>query len=258
LNIEKTQLNIHFKAHYKDSSGHNLKKENGEDSLYDAIATFAATKEVIQVNHFENSSDKLIQKRVDETDWTYVKSPAGIFTRATLPIQEIADERKQDTINSIKLVFTHYAQRSEDAFGLNPTTTLLLVREKEMKSFFEENKLTDNTTSYFSNRNASTNQYVFNNITRLVKACIAEKAKAKKDAGGNWSKETEEEWEKANDWNRVLLVPVKIYTESNTGTDSETVISIHHDMNPGYVKLKGGNKEKLKLEVVYSNFPNRQ
>ncbi|KAA6328897.1 hypothetical protein EZS27_022247 [termite gut metagenome] len=257
LDIEKMQLNIRFRAHYKDSLGYNLKKsENGEDSLYYAVAAFASTKEVIQVNHFENSPQ--LEERVKETDWTYIKSPAGIFTRATLPIQEIADDLERDTINSIKLVFTHYAQRSEDAFRLNPPTALLLVREKEMKSFFEENKLTDNTTSYFSRRNTSTNQYAFNNIVRLVNACIAEKAEAKRAAGGSWSKEEEEAWEKENKWNHVLLVPVKISSETNFSTGSETVISIHHDMSPGYVKLKGGSKEKLELEVVYSTFPHRR
>jgi hypothetical protein len=255
LNIEKMQLNIRFRAHYKDSLGHNwIKNENGEDSLYYAVATFASTKEVIQVNHFENSPR--LEERVKETDWTYVKSPAGIFTRATLPVQKIANDLERDTINSVKLIFTHYAQRSEDAFRLNPPTALLLIREKEMKSFFEENKLTDNTTSYLSRRNASTNQYAFNNIVKLVNACITEKAEAKKAAGGNWSKEEEEAWEKENKWNHILLVPVKIYSDSSTG--SETLISIHHDMSPGYVKLKGGNKDKLELEVLYSAFPYRE
>ncbi|KAA6345804.1 hypothetical protein EZS27_006651 [termite gut metagenome] len=257
LDIEKMQLNIRFRAHYKDSLGNNLKKnENGEDSLYYAATAFASTKEVIQVNHFENSPQ--LEEKAKETDWTYVKSPAGIFTQVTLPMQEIADDLERDTINSVKLVFTHYAQRSEDAFALNPPTALLLVREKEMKNFFEENKLTDNTTSYFSRRNTSTNQYVFSNIVRLVNACITEKAEAKKAAGGNWSKEKEEAWEKENKWNHVLLVPVKIYSESSASTGSETVISIHHDMSPGYAKLKGGNKDKLELEVVYSTFPYRK
>jgi hypothetical protein len=211
---------------------------------------------VIQVNHFENSPQ--LEEIVKETDWTYVKSPAGIFTRATLPVQDIADDLERDTINSVKLVFTHYAQGSEDAFGLNPPTALLLVREKEMESFFEENKLTNNTTSYFSRRNTSTNQYVFSNIVRLVNACIAEKAEAKRIAGSNWNKEDEEVWEKENEWNHVLLVPVKIYSEGSASTGTETVISIHHDMSPGYVKLKGGNKDKLDLEVVYSTFPYRR
>ncbi|KAA6335257.1 hypothetical protein EZS27_016491 [termite gut metagenome] len=254
LDIEKIQLNIRFKAHYKDSLGYNLKqKTDGEDSIYYASAIFASTREVIQVNHFENSSK--LKEKVNETDWTYVKSPAGIFTRVILPIQTIADELKQDTINSVKLAFIHYVQKAKDAFSLNPPAALLLVREKDMKDFFEQNSLTDNITSYFARRDTRTNQYAFSNITRLINACITEKAEAKKATGDKWD---EDAWEKKNKWNNVLLVPVKINSELTSSTATETIISIHHDMSPGYAKLKGGNKNKLEVEVVYSTFPGRK
>jgi hypothetical protein len=250
LDIEKIQLNVRFRAHYKDSLGYNLKQTtDGEDSLYYAAAVFASTREVIQVNHFENS-DKLAEK-VSETDWTYIKSPAGIFTQIRLPIQAIADELKQDTINSVKLAFTHYAQRTADPFSLTPPAALLLVREKDMKGFFEQNSLTDNITSYFARRDAKTNQYLFNNITRLINACIVEKTEAQKTAGDSWD---ETVWEQENKWNSVLLVPVSIASEG-TSSGTESVISIRHDMSPGYVKLKGGTKDKLELEVIYTTFP---
>ncbi|KAA6312456.1 hypothetical protein EZS27_036616 [termite gut metagenome] len=124
-----------------------------------------------------------------------------------------------------------------------------------MKDFFEQNSLTDNTTSYFARRDTKTNQYVFSNITRLINACIIEKAEAQKAAGGEWD---EDAWEKKNKWNNVLLVPVKISSEITSSTGGENIISIRHDMSPGYVKLKGGNKDKLELEVIYSTFPSRK
>jgi hypothetical protein len=253
LDVERIQLSIGFRTHYKDSLGLNLTQNtDGKDSLHYSYAIFASTREVIQTNHFKNSSK--LEDKANEKDWTYVKSPAGIFTRVTLPIQKIADELKQDTINSVQLTLTHYAQKKENVFSLNPPTALLLVREKEMKDFFEQNKLTDNTTSYFTRRDTK-NQYVFSNLTRLINACITEKAEAKKAAGDKWD---EEVWEKENNWNNVLLVPVTIYSEGTTSTGSENIISIHHDMSPGYAKLKGGNKDKLELEVIYSTFPNRK
>jgi hypothetical protein len=254
LNIEKIQLNIKFRAHYKDSLGYNLTQNtDGQDSLYYASATFASTREVIQVNHFLNSFK--LEEKVKETDWTYLKSPAGIFTRVTLPIQEIADDLKQDTINSVKLTFVHYARQNENAFNLSLPTTLLLIREKDIKNFFEQNKLTDNTTSYYTRVNTKTNQYIFSNITRYINTCITEKQEAQKAAGNQWD---EEAWERENNWDKVVLLPVKIYSEgTNTLTGAENIISIHHDMSPGYAKLKGG-KNKLELEVVYSTFPSRE
>ncbi|KAA6344798.1 hypothetical protein EZS27_007589 [termite gut metagenome] len=254
LYIEKVHLNIVYRGHFKDTFGNNLMKENGEDSLYYTSRTFAATQEVIQANQFKNAEEKL-NKKIDETDWTYIKSPAGIFTQATLPIQQIADELEKDTINSVKLVFTHYAQNSEYEFGMQPPAELLLVRRKDLKEFFETNQLPDNVTSYFTRRNTyATNQYVFNNIRELVVTCIAEKNKAKQAAGNNWNEQT---WKKETDWDKVLLVPVKINSNVDSYTQSETLVNVYHDMSPSYVKLKGGEKNKLKLDIIYSTFPNR-
>ena len=76
---------MQFRFHYVDSLGVKLIKKDGKDSLYYSTATvFASTKEVIQANKFE-SSEELI-KKANETGWSYLKSPAGIFTEATLPM----------------------------------------------------------------------------------------------------------------------------------------------------------------------------
>lgn len=135
-------------------------------------------------------------------------------------------------------------------------TYVLLLREKERQSFFEENKLTDNITSYLAVHNATinskptTNQYVFTNLTRLINTCVNEKLEAKKKAGASWN---EAAWEAENpDWNKVVLIPVLVQYDSSS---NKNMISIQHDLQPGYVKLEGGqNGPKLKLEVTYTNF----
>ena len=73
---------------------------------------------------------------------------------------------------------------------------VLLIRKQDLKSFFEENKVRDNITSFTTTHNAfATNQYVFSNIARLVTTCINEKQAAKKaakdKAGSSWN---ETEW----------------------------------------------------------------
>jgi hypothetical protein len=256
LYIEKVHLNMVYRDHFKDSIGNNLQKENGEDSLYYASRTFAATQEVIQAHQFKNAEEKLKEK-IAEQDWTYIKSPAGIFTQVTLPIQQIADELEKDTINSVKLAFTHYAQNSENEFSLQPPAALLLVRQKDMEEFFKTNQLPNNVTSYYTRRNTyATNQYVFNNIKELIMTCIAEKNKAKQAAGTSWN---EQAWKEETGWDKAMLVPIKINSNVDSYTQSETLISVYHDMSPSYVKLKGGENElnKLKLDIIYSTFPNR-
>lgn len=87
---------------------------------------------MIQANKFENS-EKLAEKvnNDNEKGWSYLKSPAGIFTEATLPYDEIAKKLANDTLNAVKLTFTNYKQDNQEyKFSMSAPQTVLLVRQK--------------------------------------------------------------------------------------------------------------------------------
>lgn len=254
LYIDEVALSIRFNCHKKDSvTGDILKNVQGKDSIYGDSRIFSATKEVIQSNKFTNS--ELLKQRTEETEHTYIKSPAGIFTQATLPIQEIYDELHSDTLNSVKLVFTGYQPEKndiDDNFNMKTPQRVLLVREKDMKSFFENNSIINNITSYLNPATETGRSYTFNNITNLINACIDEKEKVKKNEGKDWSDEKWKEWEEETKWNSILLVPVVVDYSGQTKDDS-AILSISNDMEPGYIKLIGG-EDILDLEVHYTIF----
>lgn len=262
LYVDQINLNVAFRVHATDSLGNVIQKKNGQDSLYYTTRTFATTREVIQANQITNDKD-LLQDKVDEAEHTYLKTPAGIFTRANLPLNKIAEELKNDTISGVKLTFTSYNQPIVDAFSMKAPTTILLLREKDKDTFFEDNKLSDNITSYITTQEykSGLNQYIFPNLARLVKTCLTEKEEAKKKAGADWD---EAKWEADNkEWNKVLLIPVTIQYD-NSSNSSKNIISVRHDLQPSYVKLKGGakgetdEKFQLDLEVTYVNFSGKQ
>ncbi len=234
-----------------DSLGNIYRKPDGtpnsDSTLIKAVATFEATKEVIQANRFRNS-DRLKQL-ADETKHTYLKTPGGIFTEATLPINEVySGEFLNDTLNAVQLSFTAYNDVVEGGNSVMPKPTkLALVRKKDMYSFFENNEITDNVTSYSST--ISNNIYKFNNINNLVITCRNEKLKALADG-----KMTAEEWEAVNpDWNKVVLIPVKVST-STSSSGSTTVVDMLHDLSMSSVRLVGGpDGPKLKMHVTYTS-----
>lgn len=264
LYVDRVDLQMQFRFHYVDSLGVKLTKKDGKDSLYYSTATvFASTKEVIQANKFE-SSEELI-KKANETGWSYLKSPAGIFTEATLPYDKIHEELSNDTLNAVKLTFTNYNQESNKyKFSMSAPETVLLLRKKDMDSFFVNNELANNVTSFVATHNSiETNQYTFMNIARLVSACINEKKaakqKAKEAAGTSWNETAwETEWSEGEgkDWDKVVIIPVVVTYDTNSTTPS--IIGIQHDLKPTYAKLKGGNPEqggtKLQIEVTYTSF----
>jgi len=270
LYVDYVALNMQFRFHHvNDTTGVALKKKDGTDSLFYSMQTvFASTKEVIQANQFMNSD--LIKEKAAEPQHTYIKSPAGIFTEAIMPYDSIYNKLTNDTLNAVKLTFTNYNINSDYEYSMSAPNDVLLIRKQDLKSFFEENKVRDNITSFTTTHNAfATNQYVFSNIARLVTTCINEKQAAKKaakdKAGSSWNEtEWEKTWNKENeDWDKVLLIPVSItYDNSTSSSGNKTMTGIQNDLKPGYAKLKGGPKENakgevespLKIEVTYTSF----
>ncbi len=261
LYVDAIELNVSYKVYVKDSLNNVVKKThevdaggNPVDSILYSKRTFAATKEIVQANQFKNNDD-LMHQRQQETEWTYLKTPAGIYTQATLPLTKFEEQLSQDTINAVKLVFNHYTQENDYnkyKYSISAPTNVLLVREQDKDAFFKQNKLTDNQNSFLATR--SSNAYTFSNLTRLIMVCLAEKNAAKEAAGASWN---EQAWLDANPlWDKIAIIPVLVgYDSSATTTSDANIISIQNDLKPGYAKLKGGaDGSNLQMEVIYTTF----
>lgn len=223
--INIVQLNLYFT--YYDT-GYE------KDTL--GLCSFAATDAVVKATHFENSN---LQKLLDDTSATYLKSPAGIFTLATIPAEEI---NSQDTINSAKLTLTRYNDLVQSAFKLDIPKTVLLVRlDDYLNGFFENNKISDNKESYITTFNSSTNSYVFNNIARLVTTMVQEKKNGTA----------------TENWNKVLLIPVEATYSGTSGIYGSTgsqLVKLNHDFSMSSARLVGGDGGTVNMEVIYSRF----
>ena len=227
LYIEDMQLRLGFKYLIKSSSGK-------VDSLVNGATIFAATKEVIQANHFKNS-DRL-KELANETKFTYLKTPAGLFTEVTLPVEEIAEIHQRDTLNAATITFTKYNEKEDSKYPMGIPTHLLMVRKCDMYDFFEKNEIHDNQTSFLAeyvSSGATANTYSFTNIAPLISYCMAEKAQGKQD----------------EDWNKVVLIPVKTETDSNSN-----IIGIKSNLDMESACLVGGEKTPIKMQVLYTTF----
>lgn len=215
--IDVVQLNMYFK-YYDD--------EYQKDTL--GVSSFAATESVVEATHFENSN---LQKLLDDTSSTYLKSPAGIFTLATIPAEQM---NVQDTINSAKLTLTRYNDLVQSSFKLNIPKKVLLVRlDDYLNGFFENYQVNDGVESYLASFDSSTNSYVFTNIARLVTKMAKEY----------------QEGTATENWNKVLIIPVESTTDS-----SNNIVKINHDFSMSSARLVGGDGGTVNLEVIYSSF----
>lgn len=224
-------MNLYFR--YKDAE---------KDTVYVGMSRFAATPEVLQNTYVEN--DGLAELIEHDTQCTYLKTPAGVFTEITLPVNEIYQEHLNDSISQAQFSLYRYnAANQESAFEV--PQTLLLVRKQDMYTFFEEGKVPDEKTSYVTSFNSSYNTYTFSNISNLVSYCKRERNEESAKAGI-----TPEAWEQQHqDWNKVVLIPVETNRDN-----SNNIVSVTHDMGLGSAKLVGGATDKLKIQVIYSTF----
>ena len=210
---------------------------------------FDGTEEVLQLNKIENDTENL-KKLASQEDWTYLKSPAGIFTEVTLPIDDIMKGHEKDTLNTATISFPRLNNADEDnPYNFATPSTILMVQKDSLQSFFEKSKLADSRTSYttsYSNTGTYKNAYTFQNIANLVSAMYKNKGKSE-------------------NWDKVVLVPVSIITVTQGYT---TVITkINHDMALASTRLKRGvittdsnGKETspIQIKVIYSKFKEKE
>lgn len=215
---------------------------------------FDGTEEVLQLNKIENDTENLEQLARQE-NCTYLKSPAGIFTEVTLPIEDIMKGHEKDTLNTATISFPRLNNVDEDnPYNFATPSTILMVQKDSLQSFFEKSKLADSRTSYtasYSSTGTYKNAYTFQNIANLVSAMYKNKGKGE-------------------NWNKVVLVPVNVITTTQGYT---TVISkINHDMSLASTRLivgtddpdkdyttdeKTGKKVAsgpIRIKVIYSKF----
>lgn len=217
--IDATQLFIYYRV--KDGEDISVRQSH-----------FAGTEEVLQTTTIVNDV-KSIKELAANPTCTYIKSPAGIFTEMTLPVDHIIRGHEADSINNATLVLNRINNTMQSKYSLGAPATLLMIPKDSIYSFFEKNEMINYRTSFDAEFNKTTNTYTFVNIANMLTYMRNLKAKGK-------------------DWNKVVLIPVNITKNSNGEK-----IKVVHDMSMTSTKLVGGpanTNQPIKLSVIYTKF----
>ena len=216
--IFTSQLLVYFR--YKDA-----------DSTYVGVTKFAGTEEVLQTSRIINDKKTLLDLVADNT-CTYIKAPAGIYTEMTLPVDDILANRQNDSVMAAKLVIPRINNSTTSKYSLGIPQTLLMIPKDSLSTFFVNERLVNNRTSFYAHYTSSNNSYTFSNIGNLVSAM-------------NRNRESE-------NWNKVVLVPVTISTNA-----SSVITKVSCDMSLASTRLVGGSQNPyspVKISIIYSKF----
>ena len=240
--IATTRMTVYYKYMDDDDDDDD---DDDENEYYD-MSFFYSTEEIMQTTHITNN-EELISEMAKETGWTYLKTPAGIFTEVTLPIDEIKLHHENDTISSAKVIFHKMNDKTELAEKLlKDPTTLLMVPKDSVTTFFEKHQVPDNVTTYLATLNTAYNSYTFNNISTLINVLYD----FKQGGGANYTTEHP-------DWNKVVLIPVQTSTTSTTSysTTTTSISAVHHEMSITSSRLVGGSEnihDPVRISIIYN------
>lgn len=252
LNVEFSTFDVYF--HYYETASDGKKKK------VDGMQRMSATEEVLQNTRIVNN---IPADMTDETnDFTYIKSPAGLFTEVTLPIDEIAfGVHYTDTINMARISFGRINETSAGSYKLSPASRIMIIQKDALKDFFDKGKVADDETSSIAEFSNDNNAYEFANISRIISTIRSERnagAGVKKDDSDSERAAKYAVWDAAHpDWNKFLLVPVVTeYSSSSSGSSSITnaLLRVRNQLSLSSVKLAGGPSGNLSINVVYSRF----
>ena len=222
-----------------------------------SYTVFAGTPEVIQSCQFSQSD---VASLVADQSCTWLKSPTGICTELTLPIDEIfSGSHQNDSLSRVELMLHRYnKEQTGEQFSI--PDNLLLVRKSEMNKFFNTNKTPDEVTSFLTTYQSTYNTYTFTNISQLATFINKEREAAVMDYIHNELKidnpdeeviaQQMQEWTLRHpDWNKCCLIPVEVTTNTSSGT----ITSVSHDLSLKSARLvKGTEDNPIRIQVYYT------
>ena len=231
---------IQLRAYYKYQS---------DETAYISYLDASSTQEVLQTITVTNNKEALRQLS-DDASCTYLKTPAGIFTEVSLPVDDIKSTHATDSLLSASVVFNRLNnQKALTDYTFDAPQQVMLIQKDSLQSFFENTRNYNNLYAFYTT--LSKNAYSFSSssdISNLVVRMYNAKQNGLK---------SDPQWvENHPNWNKALLVPVSPITiATSTTTSTATPISLGHEMGLTSTRLVRGTADNpIKINVIYAKF----
>lgn len=246
LNITDIALGVYYRFGYNKA---------GRDTVVHDMKAFYANSEVRTVNHllYRDKKEWIDSLKLKADSFNYIIAPAGVYTHINFPMREIADSimkpmRDSVTGDTLKRVYVNKAQVrvSVENMGtetgrnawLQPTTYMLLIKEKSMERFFKNKELPSDTCALLgaltqSTDSAGNNIYYYSyDLSDFM---------------------TNQLRNQANDTILdMLLVPVSV-TTTTTSSSSTAISSVRQQQTISATKIRSA-QNGMEFELVFSGF----
>ncbi len=199
VNVSKVTSNIYWRntkpfTEYKDST-----YKTGYRSVIDSLTIFSTAPEVLSSNIISLEPDQAVKQAVADS-MMMLQSPAGYNVRLRFPAKEIVEAYRAEKTNMSvvnNLILTIPVEPFDNRYGIVAPPYLLMVKTKDLASFFANNRVPDDKTSFWASYDSKRRQYTFTSMRSYIVDMLKLSEPAEEDMD-------------------FTLVPVNIVTESTS------------------------------------------
>lgn len=172
INFSETRINLYYKKHTKYTN----KVGEERDTIYNKVSAYmAVTPEVISNNIINLSLSSSLDEKIGNGE-PLIVAPASYDVELTFPAQAILNKFRNDggdmaVINTLTMSVP--VEIIANNYGIKPPAHVLLVLSKDKASFFANNKITDDKTSFLANYNELTQSYDFTGMRPYIMSLLS-------------------------------------------------------------------------------------
>lgn len=233
-NINQTKINLYYRKHAKVTVN-----DQERDTTYFMNSSYlAVTPEVLSNNIIKYSMSPMLQDMVAQGQ-TLLVAPTGYNAKIVFPGREIVNKYREDAgdmavINTLNMTIP--VDLISNPYSIAPPANVLLILEKEKDTFFANNKINDENTSFLSTYDSINQRYLFTGMRSYLLSLLQKDAITDEDV-------------------TFLIIPVDVTYESGStdyyyGTSTTYVTGIQpYVSGPSMCKL---NLDEVKIRFTYS------
>ncbi len=229
---------------------------DGKDTTVTDSKAFYANKEVRQVNRIKYTNSKIQELEQYGDSINFIVSPANIYTRLSLPMNEMSNHIKGELgdcrpyVNRARLIvdiLNYYSGSTTNKTVDNwaqPAANMLLIKESAISRFFEEKELPTDTCallgSFTSGSDANGNVIYYYSYD--LSALLTQQLRTEQDL----------------DTLHMVLIPVTVETTTSdnyySSSTSISGIKPQQTISATTIRSAQDSNKPMQLEVVYSGF----
>lgn len=139
-------------------------------NVADSVTLISTAPEVLSSNII-NFTPSATLTSLAASGKALISAPCGYMTKIKFPAQKILDKYWSSDFNLAvinNLVLSIPAEKISNDYGINPPPYLLLIKTSELEEFFAQNKVPDNSSSFWGSYDSETETYTFTTMRQYI------------------------------------------------------------------------------------------